>query len=346
MDRGRILRSAHGREAALAGAAAALGAVAICGALLLAAGHDPWRAMAAILRGAFGSADGIAETLARSVPLAIAGLGVAVAFRAGAYNIGADGQLICGAILGVAAIRAAGDLGLASGLWLLVAAALGGALYGGLAGWLRARFDANEIIVTIMLNYVAVQLLAWLIRGPMQEPARIIPRSGPIPEAAQLPALFAQAHAGILLAVAASLLLHWLLRHHGFGYRIDAVGESRAAAEYGGIAGGRTIVAAMAVSGALCGLAGGVEVAGVFHRLEENMAPGAGVTAIAVALLARLQPAFVPLTALIFGALTVGTAALQRQMGVPFPLLWIIDAVVILAFLTAGLRRRAAPRPA
>jgi simple sugar transport system permease protein len=130
-----------------------------------------------------------------------------------------------------------------------------------------------------------------------------------------------------------------------FGYQIDAVGENRDAAEYGGIDAARVIVLSMAVSGGLCGLAGGIEVSGVFHRLEETVAPDIGMAGIAVALMARLNALAVPFTALIFGILTVGAGALQRQLGVPFPVLWIIEAAVIFAFLLIGWRRggRAAP---
>lgn len=339
MDFGRLnlRRSAAG---SLAPVGAALGALALCSAFFVLAGHNPLRAALVLLKGALGSSDSFYEVLTRSVPLAIIGLGITVAFRANVYNIGADGQAILGAIVGVTAVRAAGDLGIASVPWLLLASVIGGALFGGLAGWLRARFDANEIIVTIMLNYVAVQLLGWIVRGPLQETAAIFPRSDPLVASAVLPELIpGSLHSGIVIAAALAVLLFFLLRRSVFGYQIDAVGENRAAAEYGGIAGGRIIVLAMVVSGGLCGLAGGIEVSGVFHRLEETVAPGAGMTGIAVALMARLNALAVPFAALIFGILTVGTAALQRQMGIPFPLLWIIEAAVIFAFLLVGWRR-------
>lgn len=320
--------------------AACGGAFLVSGFFLLLAGQDPLRAVVVMIGGALGSLDAVYEVVTRTIPLAILGLGIAVAFRANVYNIGGDGQFALGAIVGTVAIQTTGDIGFLSLPWLLLAGAVGGAMFGALAGWLRARFDASEIIVTIMLNYIAVQLLAWLVRGPMQETVAIMPRSNLIPDAAFMPDFSdGQTHAGIVVALVLAGLLFAILRYSVFGYRLDAVGESRPAAEYGGIAAGRVIVLAMATSGGLCGLAGAVEIAGVFHRLEENMSPGAGVTAIAVALLARLNPLAIPFTALIFGVLTVGAGALQRQMGVPFPLLWIIEAVVIFAFLLAGVRR-------
>jgi simple sugar transport system permease protein len=341
MDFGRIdLR--RGAANYLVPVGAALGVLAICAAFLLLAGHDPIQAAGVLLAGALGSSDNIYEVLTRSVPIAIVGLGITVAFRANIYNIGADGQVIAGAIVGVIVVQAVGDLGVSSVAFLLLASVVGGALYGGLAGWLRARFDASEIIVTIMLNYVALQMLGWVVRGPLQETDRIFPRSETLFDAAALPELIPDSlHSGLVFAVVLAVVLYLVLSKTVFGYQIDAVGENIPAAEYGGISSARIIVLAMAVSGGLCGLAGGIEVSGVFHRLEETVAPGVGMAGIAVALMARLNPLFVPVTALVFGILTVGAAALQRQMGVPFPLLWIIEAAVIFAFLLAGWRRSA-----
>jgi len=341
MDLGR-LNLRHAAAGRLVPLAAALAALALCAALLAVAGHDPLRAAAVLIDGALGSRVGFYEVLTRSVPLAIVGLGITVAFRADIYNIGADGQAILGAIVGVIALQIAGNLGVASVPWLLAASIAGGAAYGALAGWLRARFDANEIIVTIMLNYVAIQLLGWVVRGPLQEDAKIFPRSNTLPASATLPELGGGLHAGIVIAVVLAVVLHIVLRRTVFGYQIDAVGENRSAAEYGGIAVGRVVVLAMAVSGGLCGLAGGIEVSGVYQRLEETVAPGVGVSGIAVALMARLNALAVPFTALIFGVLTVGTAALQRQLGIPYPMLWVIEAAVIFAFLLIGWRRRGA----
>jgi ABC-type uncharacterized transport system permease subunit len=339
MDIGRLdlRRAAAGK---LVPFAAAIGALALCAALLAAAGHNPLRAAAVLIDGALGTTDSFYEVLVRSVPLAIVGLGITVAFRANVYNIGADGQVILGATVGVIALQAAGDLGVASVPWLLAASITGGAAYGALAGWLRARFDANEIIVTIMLNYVAVQLLGWIVRGPIQEDAKVFPRSNMLVDSAALPELVAGAlHAGIAIAVVLAVIVHIVLRRTVFGFQIDAVGENREAAEYGGISARRIIVLSMVVSGGLCGLAGGIEVSGVFHRLEESVAPGVGMSGIAVALMARLNALAVPFTALVFGILTVGAAALQQRLGVPYPMLWVIEAAVIFAFLLMGWRR-------
>ena len=220
-----------------------------------------------------------------------------------------------------------------------------GGLFAGIPGVLRARFDASEIIITIMLNYVAFQFVGWIVRGPLQEKGHIFPRSNPFPSSVRLPELIegTQLHVGVLIALAAAIAVYLLMRYSALGYRLTATGESQPAAEYGGINTRRTFIVAIMISGALCGLAGAVEVTGVFHRLDENIAPGIGIMAIAVALLAKLRPLAVPLTSLLMGVLTVGAGALQRRLGVPFPLVYVLDALVIFAFLAAGYRNRAKP---
>jgi simple sugar transport system permease protein len=273
--------------------------------------------------------------LTHAIPLSLLALGVAVAFRAGIFNIGGDGQLICGAVLAVAAapvLAATGSLALP--LFLLLGC-IGGGLLGGLVGWLRARFGANEIIVTIMMNYVALQLLTWVIRGPLQEAMHIFPRSYAIGPLLHLPVIAegTRLHAGLFIAVAAALVLQVLMSRTAFGFRLAVLGENPAAAAYAGIDARRATVAAMLLSGACAGLAGAVEIAGVHQKLEDNFADGFGLAAIAVALMARLQPWAIPFTAILFGVFYVGSGAVQRQLSVPFPLVWIIQGVVILGFL-------------
>lgn len=338
MDGGALGATARGRFVAAAGypVLAVAGALIIVGLLVAAAGKNPAAAFGVFVAGTFGSLDGWLEILVRAIPLTLVGLGIAVAFRARIFNVGGDGQLIVGAMTAVAAAQALPEL---SG-WLLVpvflvAGALGGAAWGGIAGYLRARFNANEIIVTIMLNYVAVQLLSWAIRGPMQESMKVFPRSDAIPQAVTFDALIegSRLHAGLIIALIAAVILYVVLRRSRFGFALDAVGESRPAARYGGIDDRRVILLAMLVSGGLAGLAGAVEIAGIQGRLQDDFAPGVGITAIAVALIARLNPFLVPLAALLFGILSVGAGALQRELGIPFPLLQVVEGIVILGFL-------------
>ncbi len=314
-------------------------AAVLGGVFILAAGVDPLAAYGVLIGHALGSANGFNEVVVRAVPLTLAGLGIAIAFRANVFNIGADGQIAIGAMGAFWATAALGP-GPAwiAFLWFLVVGTAFGAAYGGLAGWLRARWNANEIIVTIMLNYIALQLLGWAVRGPLQERIGIWPRSDRIPEILRLDLVIDQSrvHEGLFVAIAATVAVFVLVRYTAFGFRLRAVGVNPAAARYGGTDDRLVIVAAMASSGALAGLAGAVEIAGIHHRLQDDFAPGFGITAIAVALLARLNPLGVPVAALLFGALHVGSGVLQRESGVPFPIVWVIEGLVILAVLAIG----------
>ena len=322
-----------------------LAALAVPSGFLLAAGKSPLATWGALLTYTLGTWNGFSDVLVHAIPLTLIGVGVAVAFRAGIFNIGGDGQLICGAILAVALAPLLGELSYAALLLFLLAGCVGGGAVGGLVGWLRARFGANEIIVTIMMNYVALQLLTWVIRGPLQEPMRIFPRSFGIGAAMQLPIIAGgtRLHAGLFLAALAAALMQIVMWRSAFGFRLSVLGENPTAASYAGINANRTTIMAMALSGAFAGLAGAVEIAGVHLKLQDNFAAGFGLEAIAVALMAKLHPIAVPFTAVVFGVFYVGSGALQRQMSVPFPLVWIIEGVVILAFLAFG---AAAARPA
>jgi ABC-type uncharacterized transport system permease subunit len=321
-------------------------ALAIPSLFVLFAGKNPVATWATLVSYTLGTWHGFSEVLVNATPLTLLGLGIVVAFRAGIFNIGGDGQLICGAVMAVAMAGFAAPLGpLGLPVFLLLGFA-GGAAIGALVGWLRARFGANEIIVTIMLNYVALQVLTWVIRGPLQEPMRIFPRSYRIADNLFLPALVdgARLHAGLFVALAATVAVYLLVRHTVFGFRLDVLGRNAQAAPFAGIRAGRVAVLAMLVSGGLAGLAGAVEIAGLHQKLEDNFAAGYGLAAIAVALMARLNPAFVPLAALLFGVFEVGAGVLQRQLAIPFPLVWIIQGTVILAYLALdwSARRRQA----
>ncbi len=313
-----------------------IGAVAAIGLVVVIAGFDPAAAFGTLIRHALGTIHGLNEVAVRAIPLTLTGLGIAVAFRANIFNVGGDGQIIFGGVAFTGCALAFGDV---SG-WLVLPAALaagiaGGAFYGGLAGFLRARYNANEIITTIMLNYIAFQFLIWVVRGPLQENMKIFPRSGPLPDGAVLAPILADGrmHWGLAIALVATLAVHLLLRYSSLGFQIAAVGESQAAARYAGINVARVIFIAMAISGGLAGLAGAVEIAGIHGRLQDAFSEGVGVTAIAVALLARLNPLAVPFTAFLFAALSVGSGALQRTLGIPFPLVHIIEAIAIFSFL-------------
>jgi simple sugar transport system permease protein len=319
-------------------------AVVIPTVFVMLAGKDPLASWTTLLGYTLASWNGFSEVLVAAIPLTLIGLGLAIAFRAGIFNIGADGQLIAGAVLAVALAPLleplAPLLAPAGPLAFLLAGFVGGALLGALVGWLRARFGANEIIVTIMLNYVAIQLLAWVIRGPLQEPMRLFPRSAVIPESLHLPLLLADSrvHAGLLVAVLAAVALAVVFARTSFGYRLDVVGSSRGAAAYAGIKEGRVVVGAMLLSGGFAGLAGALEIAGIHQRLEDNFAEGYGLIGIAVALMARLHPLAVPFAALLFGVFQVGSGALQRELAVPYPIVWIFAGTIVLAVLALQCR--------
>lgn len=321
-----------------AGWIVAAAVLCVPGVLLAIAGHDPFAAIGILVRRTLFDAHGFSEVLVHAIPLTLLGLGVAVAFRAGLFNIGGDGQLIAGAIVAVAMAKLFAPLGVLGVPLFLLAGFAGGAALGALVGWLRARFDANEIIVTIMLNYLAIQALTWANRGPLQEPMRVFPRSARIDEALVLPVLVetSRIHAGLIVAAIATIVIAIVLGRTAFGYRLTVLGANPGAAAYAGMRPAALMIAAMALAGGLGGLAGAVEIAGIHHRLEDGFADGFGLAAIAAALMARLNPWLVPVAAIFFGVFYAGSGALQRDAGVPFPIVWIIEGAVVLAFLAAA----------
>lgn len=318
---------------------AAIGATA---ALLLLVGGFPIEGgLVALWTGSFGSWYAFTSaTLVRAVPLLLTGCAVALAFRAGVLNIGAEGQLLIGAAATTAAALAIpAGVGPTMGIMMaLLAAAVGGASLAGAAALLRTRYGVLEVISTIMLNFVAQHVVSYLVRGPLQEPTHVYPQSAGISETLHLPRIpgAGRLHAGLLVGVVLTGAVGWTLRYMAAGFRVVAVGESAsAAASAGGIDVRRTTTRVFLLSGGLAGLAGGVEVLGVTFALYENISPGYGYTAIAVALLARLDPWRVVATAVLFGALEAGAGAMQRDAGVPSTLVSVIEAALILAVVAA-----------
>lgn len=290
----------------------------------------------------------LADALVRATPLVIAGLAVALAFRGGVFNIGAEGQLLAGAIASTAVTLAIGDaLGSIIIVVALLAAAIAGALWAGIAAELRRRFHVLEIISTIMLNFIAIHLVSYLVRGPLQEATRVYPQTESLPEAAHLPILLpgTRLHAGFGLALVLAVALSWLLRKTAIGFRIRATGASPLAASITGkIDINKTSFTVFLVSGALAGMAGGIEVSGVTFALYENLSPGYGYTAIAVALIAGLNPLGIIASGVFFGALETGASALQREFAIPSSLAAVVEATLIIAALTfAALRARRVP---
>jgi len=335
-------------DAAWTGAAIAA-VIGLLGALLLISGYDPLVALRAFWEGSFGSVYAMTSaTLVRAIPLILTGLAIAIAFRAGVWNIGAEGQLLAGAATATAiGLAWSARIGGGSVVVGMVGAAATGAFLAGLAGVLRARFGVLEIISTIMLNFVALHGVGYLIRGPLQEPTGVYPQSATLPLSGRLPSLIpgTRLHWGIVLAVGVALGLWLLLRYTAAGFRIRAVGANpMAARSAGSIDVGRTTLWVFVASGALAGLAGAVEVYGVTYALYESLSPGYGYTAIAVALLARLDPLRVLVTGILLGALEAGGAAMQRDASVPSVLVSIVEAILILAMVAGTGRSIAALR--
>ena len=327
------------------GGAAALGVGLLALALSLhLAGYDAMAALSALWQGAFGSWYAITSaTLVRAVPLIIIGLGIALAFRAGAFNIGADGQFYAGAIaatwVGLHVAARPAPVAIAA-VW--VAAALAGMAWVAVPVLLKLRFGVLEVISTLLLNFVAEALVSLLVQGPLQERQHIYPQSDSIAEAARLPLLpGSRLHVGFALALVAALLVWYLFARTHWGFKLRAVGAGARAAEISGRIDARRITAvALLGSGALAGLAGGVEVSGVSYALFQNLSPGYGFTAIAVALLARLHPAGVVATGILFGALEAGAGAMQRDAGVPAVAVYVVEAGVIFMVLLVDANRR------
>lgn len=333
------------------GALAALAATAVVAAVALRlGGHDPLRAASAMVRGSLGSRDALLSiTLVRSVPLILTGLAVALAFRAGVWNIGAEGQLYAGAVAAVAVGLWGGGLP----AWILVPTVLAASVLAGVA-WalipalMKLRLGVGEVITTILMNFVGIHLAAWVVHGPLQESRGVFPQTDRVVEAARLPALAdgTRLHWGFALALLLAGALWALMRWTRAGFGIRAVGSSPDAARTAGrIPSDRVILGTFLVSGGLAGVAGGVEVAGVTYALYEGLSPGWGYTAIAVALLAGLNPAGVVVAGVLFGALEGGAGAMQREAGVPSAWVSAVEALVILAVLAVDqLRRRGAAR--
>ena len=328
-------------------------AVGVLAGLLFLAGFPVGAALAALWRGAVGSTDAVlSSTLVRAIPLLLIGSGMVIALRAGVINLGGDGQLLAGAVVATAIALEVDQWGVLGITLALLGAAVGGAGWALLPAWLKNRFGTLEVVSTIMMNFLALYVVSYLVRGPLQEPTGIYPQSATISAAAQLPPLISgsRLHAGVGLAVLAVVVSWLLLEHTAAGFRIRAVGSNPRAAELAGrIDVGRVQRGAFLTSGALAGLAGGIEVLGVTFALYENLSPGYGYSAIAVALLARLGPLRVVLSALLLGGLAAGATAMQRDAGIPSGAAATVEATLILVILGGQallLRRAGADRVA
>lgn len=341
----------------LAGPGVLVGAVlaaAVIGAIMLAAlGANPLEGYWALIEGAFGGGRKLADSALKAMPLLLVGVGITVSFRAGVINIGGEGQIIAGAILSTLFVMALPGIPrpLLLPLVVLVGAA-GGALWGGMAGVLKAYAGVNEILSTIMLNIVAVQILNLLLRGPIMDPAEIergsrIPQTVRLSSNADLPVLpgGTRLHLGVVIAVLMAAACYYLLFRTTQGLRIRAVGHNPYASRYAGMSIKRNIILALVYSGAMCGIAGVTLVFGSLgHRLATDggattFTGAAGFNGIVAALFGGLHPLWTIPAAFLFGALLVGANAMQRAVQVPAALILALNGLVVV-FVVGTIRIR------
>lgn len=335
------------RELFATGAALALG-IALLALFLFVAGYDVGAALGALWRGAFGSWYAITSaTLVRATPLIVLGLAFTLASRGGALNIGMEGQFALGATAATwAGLHAAALPPLVAIPFVLASGAAAGAAWMLLPVLFRLRLGVTEVITTLLLNFVADAVVSFAVNGPLQEPTHIYPQSATIALSAQLPKLVdgARMHLGLPIALLLAALLALLLWKSRWGFTLRAVGAGATAARVsGGIAASGVIASALLWSGAIAGLGGAIEVSGVSYALYQNLSPGYGFTAIAVALLGRLRPGGVVIAGLLLGALEAGAGAMQRDAGIPAVAVQVVEAVVILAMVV--LTRRGVAEP-
>jgi general nucleoside transport system permease protein len=331
----RLLPSRRVRLAVRVGAI--ICAFAVAAAFLQATGRSVPTVFGAMWNGSFGSAYGQAQTLLAAVPLIFTGLAVAIAFRMRLWNIGAEGQFYLGAFGASAAAYAWPDW---PGILLLpvmmIGGMIGGALWGFVPGALRARLDVNEIVPTLLLNYVAILLVDYMVHEVWSDPQAFgFPLGKTFTDGATLPTLGNTAvHGGAIVAVVACVIIFVVLGRTVWGYRVRVIGENARAAHYAGFPIGRNIVVVMMLAGAMAGLGGMVEVSGVVHKIQANISPGFGYTGIIVATLARFSPVIILPTSLLFGALVVSGNELQT-VGLPSEIVLMLQAVILL-FALAG----------
>lgn len=338
LDRVREALATH--EPALAalrtGAVALLGTLIGVGILIAALGADPFEAYRTIVSGSLGATDSIGQTLMVSVPLALCGVAAAIPFTARLWNVGAEGQMHIGAFAAVAVGLTLPALpGPVFIPLILLGAVIGGAAWAAVAGALKALVGANEVIVTLMLNFIAILIATYAITGIW--PQEISPQTEKLPASAGLPTIWSGTvlNVGFLVTLAAVALAWLLMRHTGLGLQIRSIGLNPFASRLNGMNVGRLTVTTFAIAGLFAGLAGAILVLGENRALVTNFSPGYGYLGIAVALVARLSPAWIVPSAIVFAALQVGSQSLPAAIGISTAFGQIIIATFVLALLGA-----------
>ncbi len=309
--------------------------------LLMVIRINPIFAYQSLFDGAFGSAVSIGDTIAKTTPLLLAGLGITIAFRCRVWNIGAEGQMYFGALIGT--VIALALSGISTPLLLILVLAVGfisGSFWAIIPGFLKAKFEVNEAITTLMMNFIAILMVSYLVADPLRDVTTSAwPQTAVIPSSAWLPRLIpgTSLHAGILLGLLFMVLVQVILFKTTLGYQIRAIGLQTGTARASGISIGKNILIVMILSGGLAGLAGISEISGIHHRLKEAFSPGYGYTAILVSVLGVNHPLWVAGSAFLFGALTVGGSSMQRMTGIPNALVVIIESLMVIFLLLSRL---------
>jgi ABC-type uncharacterized transport system permease subunit len=301
----------------------------------------PLEAYGALWEGSLGSPNGRVSTLVFATPLILTGLGIGLAFKAGLFNIGGEGQFLLGATAAVVAAVAlnGSDPWIAIPISLLAAMIVGGA-WGFIPGALKAFSGAHEVVTTIMLNFIAKYLIAYLISGPLKLPKSPQPVTANVGDAA-LPILFGRdGHIGIIIAFAAVPIIWFLLNKMTLGFEIRAVGANPDAARYAGMKPRRLIILTMSIAGLLAGLAGGINILGINHQMNASFSTTVGFTAITVALLGRSNPVGIMFAALLFGMMQAGAGLMQINAGVPAELIDLLQAIILLFLVMSPVLRR------
>lgn len=334
--------------AALSTALAILAALAVGGLLFLPFGADPFSAYAALFGESFLTWRGFGFTLLKAAPLILIGLGTVVAWRTGFGFLGFEGCVMIGAAAAtwVALMVREGQIlaGLPFAAFLplaILASLIAGGVWSGIVGLFKSRFGGNEVITSLMMNYVALLLVQYLVSGPLREPGGL-PQSPRLPRETWLPQLFdgMRANAGILIALAAALVVWALLLRSRIGYEMVVTGLNPKAARFGGVEVGRRQFMAACLAGGLAAMAGMVEVLGLHHRLIDGMSGGVGFVGMVAALLGKLHPLGVVIASTLYAGMTVGADAMQRQAGLPSSIVFMIQSLIVLFILAGEFFRR------
>ncbi len=307
------------------------------GILFSVMGTSPLKGLSVFIIAPLTSFRGWSELALKATPLILCGVGLAVCFRANVWNIGAEGQLIAGAIVGGGiALSADAESSRAWFVWVLLASMLGGALWASITAWLRDRFNANEILVSLMLVYVAQQLISWVVQGPWRDPNGYgFPQSELFAAATRVPIILdgLRLNAGSIVALLAAVAVWWMLARTVIGFQLKVVGLAPKAARYAGFSSRRSLWIALLVSGALAGLAGGLEVAGPIGQLTSTVSPGYGFAAIIVAFVGRLHPVGIVLASLVMALFYIGGELAQSRLGLPSALTGVYQGLLLFFLL-------------